>query len=126
MDSEKLSALIDSYGTLSICQPCFDCGQLVEFTAELKDDTIVVTGGAIYEPPEDIMDKIIDAFEGNDPDIHRAFVVKCENCYATEPKLYYQPCEVYSRVVGYLRPVSSWNAGKQAEFKDRRMFKQNE
>jgi ribonucleoside-triphosphate reductase len=24
--------------------------------------------------------------------------------------------EVYSRVVGYLRPVSQWNAGKQAEF----------
>lgn len=27
--------------------------------------------------------------------------------------------EVYSRVVGYLRPVSQWNAGKQAEFADR-------
>lgn len=25
-------------------------------------------------------------------------------------------CEVYSRVVGYLRPVSQWNAGKQAEY----------
>jgi ribonucleoside-triphosphate reductase len=28
-------------------------------------------------------------------------------------------CEVYSRVVGYLRPVNQWNAGKQAEFSDR-------
>lgn len=28
--------------------------------------------------------------------------------------------EVYSRVVGYLRPVQQWNAGKQAEFRDRR------
>lgn len=27
-----------------------------------------------------------------------------------------KPCEVYSRVVGYLRPVGQWNAGKQAEF----------
>jgi len=34
-----------------------------------------------------------------------------------------QPCEVYSRVVGYLRPVKQWNEGKQAEFKDRRVFK---
>jgi ribonucleoside-triphosphate reductase len=25
-------------------------------------------------------------------------------------------CEVYSRVVGYLRPVEQWNAGKQSEF----------
>ncbi len=31
-------------------------------------------------------------------------------------------CEVYSRVVGYLRPVSQWNQGKQQEFKDRKMF----
>ena len=28
-------------------------------------------------------------------------------------------CEVYSRVVGYLRPVSNWNDGKKEEFKDR-------
>lgn len=26
------------------------------------------------------------------------------------------PCEVYSRVVGYLRPVQSWNKGKKEEF----------
>jgi len=32
-------------------------------------------------------------------------------------------CEVYSRVVGYLRPVSSWNDGKQEEFKLRKTFK---
>jgi ribonucleoside-triphosphate reductase len=33
-----------------------------------------------------------------------------------------QPCEVYSRVVGYLRPVSQWNKGKKEEFKDRTEF----
>ena len=31
-------------------------------------------------------------------------------------------CEVYSRVVGYLRPVSDWNSGKQAEWNDRKTF----
>jgi ribonucleoside-triphosphate reductase (formate) len=30
--------------------------------------------------------------------------------------------EVYSRVVGYLRPVNQWNDGKQAEFKLRKSF----
>lgn len=30
--------------------------------------------------------------------------------------------EVYSRVVGYLRPISQWNAGKQEEFKARSLF----
>lgn len=31
-------------------------------------------------------------------------------------------CEVYSRIVGYLRPVDQWNDGKQAEFTIRRTF----
>lgn len=31
-------------------------------------------------------------------------------------------CEVYSRVVGYLRPVDQWNDGKQSEFKERLEF----
>jgi len=35
-------------------------------------------------------------------------------------------CEVYSRVVGYHRPISSWNLGKKEEFKDRVVFKQEE
>ena len=30
-----------------------------------------------------------------------------------------QPVDVYSRVVGYLRPVHCWNEGKAQEFKDR-------
>ena len=34
-------------------------------------------------------------------------------------------CEVYSRVVGYLRPVQQWNEGKQEEFKDRVTFASN-
>ncbi len=32
-------------------------------------------------------------------------------------------CEVYSRVVGYLRPTEQWNDGKQQEFKERKTFK---
>ncbi|MDR1615684.1 MAG: ribonucleoside triphosphate reductase [Syntrophomonadaceae bacterium] len=31
-------------------------------------------------------------------------------------------CEIYSRVVGYLRPVDQWNAGKRAEFQVRKLF----
>ncbi|HQO15214.1 MAG TPA: anaerobic ribonucleoside-triphosphate reductase, partial [Smithellaceae bacterium] len=40
---------------------------------------------------------------------------KCPNCG--------DDCEVYSRVVGYLRPVKQWNKGKQAEFNARQVFK---
>lgn len=32
------------------------------------------------------------------------------------------PCEVYSRIVGYLRPVQAWNEGKQQEFRERQTF----
>ena len=32
------------------------------------------------------------------------------------------PCEVYSRIVGYLRPVQNWNDGKRQEFKDRQVY----
>ena len=31
-------------------------------------------------------------------------------------------CEVYSRVVGYFRPIKNWNIGKQTEFKERKVF----
>jgi len=32
-------------------------------------------------------------------------------------------CEIYSRVVGYIRPTSQWNDGKAEEFRDRKTFK---
>ncbi len=32
-------------------------------------------------------------------------------------------CEVYSRVVGYLRPVQQWNKGKKREFENRKTYK---
>ncbi|KOF52784.1 ribonucleoside-triphosphate reductase [Achromobacter sp. DMS1] len=31
-------------------------------------------------------------------------------------------CEIWTRVMGYHRPVSSFNAGKQGEFHERRFF----
>ncbi len=40
---------------------------------------------------------------------------KCPHCGAET--------EVYSRVVGYLRPVNQWNKGKKTEFKERKTFK---
>lgn len=32
-------------------------------------------------------------------------------------------CEVFSRVVGYFRPVANWNKGKQGEFRDRKLYR---
>lgn len=50
--------------------------------------------------------------------------LRCNECYKKDQSLHgYQKCEVYSRVVGYLRPTSQWNLGKQKEFKDRVEYK---
>lgn len=48
---------------------------------------------------------------------------KCRPCCEKDSTLRnFQETEVYSRVVGYIRPVKQWNAGKQAEYKDRVEF----
>jgi hypothetical protein len=33
-----------------------------------------------------------------------------------------QPCEIWTRVMGYHRPMSSFNIGKKGEFHERRFF----
>ena len=43
---------------------------------------------------------------------------KCPHCG--------EDCEVYSRIVGYIRPVNQWNEGKRAEFKIRKTYKIDE
>lgn len=35
-----------------------------------------------------------------------------------------QPCEVYTRVMGYIRPVSEFNIGKQGEYYERTCFEE--
>lgn len=34
------------------------------------------------------------------------------------------PCEIWSRVMGYHRPISAWNAGKQCEHRERVYFQE--
>ena len=84
---------------------CHDCGCDVKVSVSLASEGFMIKGGAVFEPqPEQ-------------------YLTKCDTCYKKNPALTnFQKCEVYSRVVGYLRPVSQWNAGKQAEFKDREVF----
>jgi hypothetical protein len=37
-----------------------------------------------------------------------------------------QPCEIWTRVMGYHRPVSSFNTGKKGEFYERTYFSERE
>lgn len=35
-----------------------------------------------------------------------------------------QPCEIWTRVMGYHRPVASFNTGKKGEYAERRFFRE--
>ena len=88
---------------------CHDCGCEVNITALPMEDGIHIKGGSIYEPSQD------------------RFFLKCDTCFEKDSLLRnYQDCEVYSRVVGYLRPVKQWNEGKQAEFALRSRYRLGE
>jgi len=108
MTAQRLHDLFEEHADkdqLSWSGECHDCQSAVRVTATPMSDGIHVEGGAIYEPAEE------------------RFLLKCDDCFAADPTLRnYQSCEVYSRVVGYLRPVAQWNDGKQAEFELRKTF----
>lgn len=62
---------------------------------------------------------------GYDTPKGKVFVYKCNECYAKpegKELKNYQECEVYSRVVGYIRPVQGFNKGKLDEFKQRKTY----
>ncbi len=82
---------------------CHDC----KTPAEIEGDEITNGVVAVYEK------------EGE-----KVEVFKCNQCFASNKKLNnFQKCEVYSRVVGYIRPVNQWHSGKQEEFAERKEYK---
>jgi hypothetical protein len=92
---------------------CHDCKKDVFVYCDLNDDgEIIITGGAVYQP--------------NLNSEYKKLFYKCNVCYDKNKTLEkYNPCEVYSRIVGYLRPLNQWNKGKQAEWDERVEFKKN-
>ena len=114
MKLEELHDLFDREQTREIAfeGTCKDCSKetTVLIVAEEKDFNI--TGGVVY--------KVHDAEEYKGKE---KFSVKCNECYEKEKLLTnFQECEVYSRIVGYLRPTNQWNPGKVEEFKNRKVF----
>ena len=85
---------------------CHDCNTKIKINAYVTENgEMIVEGGAIYKHNE-------------------KYFYKCDQCFNIDLVLRnWQECEVWSRVVGYLRPVSQWNAGMKAQFKTRKLFK---
>jgi predicted nucleic acid-binding Zn ribbon protein len=92
---------------------CHDCGTSVSvLTAVTEEGAITIEGGAVYKVKQGFGDGIF---------------FKCDACFKKDKTLRnWRQCEVYSRVVGYLRPVNQWNEGKKEEFKMRKEFKNAE
>lgn len=80
-------------------QTCHDCG------VQIQLDGDKVLNGLILKFKDELGEYI---------------VFKCNGCYKKDKSLRnFRECEVYSRIVGYLRPVQQWNVGKKQEWGDR-------
>lgn len=106
MDIKRLHELFEIHSNkqeLEWIGDCTICRKPTKVLVELTDFGFKVSGGAIYEKNDET-------------------AIKCDDCFTKDPHIY-QECEVYSRVVGYLRPVKHWNLGKKSEWEDRKTFK---
>lgn len=96
-------------GDMKYCGICHDCETPVTVTAKVADDgTITIEGGSVYKIKQGV---------------EELFFFKCDECFVKDHTLRnWRQCEVYSRVVGYLRPVSQYNLGKKEEYMMRKEF----
>jgi hypothetical protein len=95
---QKLSDKIGDHQYASINATCMDCGKPFTIQVErISPKRLEIKNGAI-------------GVRRKTGEIH----FKCEDC--KENNNWGMPSEVYSRVVGYLRPVGDWNTGKQTEY----------
>jgi anaerobic ribonucleoside-triphosphate reductase len=49
----------------------------------------------------------------------------CPTCHKPMPNtcpICNKPADLYSRIVGYLRPIHTWNPGKRQEFIERKTY----
>lgn len=53
------------------------------------------------------------------------YTIRCDKCYEKDTSLKnFKKCEVFTRCVGYMRPVGQFHKGKQQEYSDRTVFKE--
>ena len=107
MKIEEISRQLETTNDIEYTGKCHDCGKGVKVRI-FRDDKgrIVIEGGAVYNPLSNAQ-----------------IFLKCDKCFAKDHTLRnWRQTEVYSRVVGYIRPVQQWNRGKREEFKQRKEF----
>jgi len=110
MTAQELSDFIGESQYAKFTFKCCDCDKHSVIDVERTSETeIKITGGALFMPPVEwgVEDPVIG---------------KCDECYNIQPE-FNLPTLVFSRVVGFYRPVSFWNDAKKEEFKMRETYK---
>jgi anaerobic ribonucleoside-triphosphate reductase len=100
---QKISDKIGDHQFAKISVNCMDCG--IDFVLDVErisESEIKINNGAIGVKKKDCL-------------------FKCSNCFEEIPS-FGEKTEVYSRVVGYLRPICQWNEAKRNEFTLRKEF----
>lgn len=88
---------------------CHDCGNKIDINGDEIQNGVFL----VYDLPRG---KAGNAGE-------KINILKCKECYSKNKALAnFQECEVYSRVVGYIRPVQQWHKGKRQEYGEREEF----
>jgi ribonucleoside-triphosphate reductase len=93
---------MESVNNVEADKICHDCGKEILFNEDLIENGVYLN--------YDNAGKTISIY-------------KCNDCFEKNKSLTnFQECEVYSRVVGYIRPVQQWHKGKKQEFGERKEF----
>ena len=82
---------------------CMDCDEEFILDMERKSETDIEIKNGVIAKKQD------------------TYLCKCQRCFDLNNK-FGGETEVYSRVVGYLRPVSNWNKSKRQEFDLRKPY----
>jgi len=93
----------------------------MEFVKNAKKDNVCHDcGKEIIVKDENIENGVLLSYNDSGEVIN---ILKCNECYAKDASLKnFRKCEVYSRVVGYIRPVHQWHEGKKQEYNERKEF----
>lgn len=88
---------------------CMDCGE-----------ELIATVTRVSETEMEI-DNVIIGVRKSKVDLKDRYVFKCPRCFVQDQN-FGTECDVYSRVVGFMRPLKYWNNAKQEEFKQRKVY----
>jgi hypothetical protein len=121
MTQDELLEMLDEQKThiLDFQGKCHSCQSEIIVSAGVEtfdgQDMLFIHGGGICKVEE-----------YNSEEKYDKILLICPDCYETDKYLKnWKRCEVFSRIVGYMRPVDSWNKAKQHEFDMRKTFEKS-